>query len=78
MKMCEGTPDHVGGAEMMQERYWIGVATMVALALVSTVAERRHARRTDLDRIGWVAWPLVQFLAIGAALVLAALAITER
>lgn len=62
----------------MQERYWIGAVTMVAMALLSGVAERRHARRADPDRVGWVAWPFVQFLAIGAALVLAALALTER
>ncbi|NIJ23847.1 hypothetical protein [Sphingomonas japonica] len=62
----------------MQERYWIGAAAMVALALLSGVAERRVSTRNDPDRVGWVAWPFVQFLAIGAALILAALALTER
>ncbi|GAA0738729.1 hypothetical protein GCM10009106_26980 [Sphingomonas japonica] len=51
---------------------------MVALALLSGVAERRVSTRNDPDRVGWVAWPFVQFLAIGAALILAALALTER
>ncbi|WNO53360.1 hypothetical protein [Stakelama saccharophila] len=48
---------------------------MVFLAVVAGVAEHRRSRRDDLDRIGIVAWPGVQLLALMAALVLTAAAL---
>lgn len=61
---------------MMQARLWAGVAACVALAVASGLAERRRTRRSDPDRVGWVAWPMVQFAALFGGVVLAALALT--
>lgn len=53
----------------MQQGLWIAAAVLVLLAVASGVAEHRRRNRRDMDRVGVVPWPLVQFLAlIGAVL----------
>lgn len=59
----------------MQDRLWIGAAAAMLLAIVSGILEHRRQRRRNLDRVGLVPWPLVQFLALTAATICAALAL---
>lgn len=59
----------------MQGSLWIGVGAWVALAAGSALAERRRARRVDLDRVGIMPWTLIQLLSVLGAVVTAALAI---
>ena len=57
---------------------WTGFAAAAALALAAALAERARTRRRDLDDPGWVPWQTIAYLALLAALVLAALALTGR
>jgi len=59
----------------MQSTLWIAAASCVAVEGLAVVSDRRRDRRTDLDRIGWVPWPLILILALIAAAVLAAVAL---
>jgi len=59
----------------MQSTLWIAAASCVAVAGLAAVSDRRRDRRTDLDRIGWVPWPLILILALIAAAVMAAVAL---
>lgn len=59
----------------MQARLWTGVATCVAVAVVSGVAESRRHRRGDPDRVGWMPWRFVQFAALMAALLITSVAL---
>jgi hypothetical protein len=45
------------------------------VALCAGLADRRRTLRADLDRVGWVPWPLVLILAIILAALFAALAL---
>ncbi|MCH4891796.1 MULTISPECIES: hypothetical protein [unclassified Sphingomonas] len=60
----------------MQVGLWIAAALSLALAVVAGVAERRRFNRRDPDRAGFMPWNLIQVMALLAAVVLAALAIT--
>jgi hypothetical protein len=57
---------------------WIGAGAMLALALGAGLAEHRRGRRREPDRVGWINWPLVQFVALFALLLLASIALTGR
>jgi hypothetical protein len=59
----------------MQAGPWMIVAAALALVVLAGLADRRRARRRDLDRAGWVPWPLVMILAMIVAAVAAALAL---
>ena len=59
----------------MQGTLWIGVVAAMLLAVASGVLEHRRQRRRDLDRVGLVPWPLVQFLALTAAALCGAIAL---
>lgn len=59
----------------MQAWLWIGTGVATAIALGSATAERRQARRVDLDQIGWFPWSGLTFAALFTALILLALAI---
>ena len=41
---------------------------LLALAGWATWMDRRRANRSDLDRVGWVSWPLVMVLSLTAAM----------
>lgn len=58
-----------------QTALWALAAGGAAVSGVSALADRRRIRRRDLDRVGWVPWPLVQILALLTAIVAAGLAI---
>ena len=53
-------------------------AGAAALTAVSVLAERRRLRRSDIEAVGWVPWPLVTILGSIATLFAAALAITLK
>lgn len=62
----------------MQQQLWTSVAVALLAAIVAGLGERQRKRRKDMDRIGLMPWPLVQVLAILAALVLASMALHLR
>ena len=59
----------------MQVTRWTGCGVTLALAVVSTWAERRRARRTNLDDVGFMPWPLILILALLMSAIFAALAL---
>jgi hypothetical protein len=54
---------------------WAASAVLFAFAFAAAFAERRRARRTNLDRPGVMPWHLLQILAFILAVVAAALAL---
>ncbi|MEI9850981.1 MAG: hypothetical protein WDN24_09140 [Sphingomonas sp.] len=58
----------------MQQESWIAAGALLAVAVASGVADHRRRRRADMDRVGWVPWPLVQILSLIGALVAATVA----
>ncbi len=52
-----------------QAALW-GAGAAAALALLAVAADWARQRRRNLDSVGWVPWPLVQVLALFAALAL--------
>ena len=54
---------------------WIGVGAFVAVAAGSSLADWRRSKRSDLDRVGWMPWTLIQIMAVLGAVMTAALAI---
>jgi hypothetical protein len=59
----------------MQVTLWTGCGVTLALAVVSTWAERRRARRANLDDVGFMPWPLILILALLMSAIFAALAL---
>lgn len=59
----------------MAEAWWIAAAALAALAAVAILGDRRRHRRTDIDKVGWVPWPLVLILALLGAATCAAIAL---
>lgn len=55
----------------MQHGLWAGVGGLVAMAVASSLLERRRSRRRDIDRIGMVPWTTVQISCLIAAAMLA-------
>ncbi len=45
-------------------------ALAVVLAAIAWMADRRRIRRSNLDRVGWVPWTGIFFLALLAAVIL--------
>ena len=54
---------------------WELAAGAITLAIVAGYADRRRARRTDPDRVGFMPWTLITVMAVLAALVLTAFAL---
>jgi hypothetical protein len=52
----------------MQQLLWGLAGALLGLAMVAGFAEHRRRKRVDMDRVGVVPWPLVQFLALMGAL----------
>jgi len=59
----------------IQATLWTAAASAGALAVAAGVAERRRSRRRDIDKVGWVPWPLVQVVALALAALMVAYAI---
>ncbi|HWL46579.1 MAG TPA: DUF2231 domain-containing protein, partial [Sphingomonadaceae bacterium] len=66
-----------GPRETMQAQaaWWWAAGGFMVIVLVAIVADRRRMRRRNLDRPGWVPWPLVLVLALLAAVLCAILAL---
>jgi hypothetical protein len=60
---------------MAQGDLWMVSAAAAAMVLAAGIADRRRMRRRDLDRVGWAPWPLIQLVAMIAAIIAAALAL---
>jgi hypothetical protein len=58
----------------MQARLLMAAGACLAVAVASGIADWRRARRRDLDRVGVVPWPTLQFVALLGTLLCAALA----
>lgn len=56
---------------------WMAAGASVAVAGVAALADRARNRRRDVDRPGWVPWPLILMLAILLALAFTAFALKE-
>jgi hypothetical protein len=59
----------------LQAGLWIVAGAGAALAGVAALADHRRTRRTNLDRVGWVPWPLLMILALIVAASATALAL---
>jgi Zn-dependent protease with chaperone function len=55
--------------------FWLLAAAFAALAALAAWADHRRGKRRNLDRPGWVPWPLVLILAILTCVVCLALGI---
>lgn len=60
---------------MSAQAYWAATGASAALAVGAGLAEWARARRSNLDRVGWMPWQLISMMAIFATIVLAALAV---
>ena len=58
-----------------QAMLWSAAGVAAGAALLAGLADRSRSKRRDLDRPGWVPWPLIQLLAMLLAAVAAALAL---
>lgn len=56
---------------------WALAGGAALMALLAALADRGRHRRRDLDRVGWVPWPLVQILAMLLAAIAAAFALKD-
>ena len=54
---------------------WELAAAAGGVAVIAGLADRRRNRRRDLDRVGWVPWPLIALMATLLALVFTAFAL---
>jgi hypothetical protein len=57
---------------------WVGAAAAIGVAVASALGEHRRRNRRDLDRVGLVPWPLIQLLAMLAAVICASVALNLR
>jgi hypothetical protein len=55
---------------------WAGAA--LAIVALGGFADWRNRRRRNIDRVAMLPWPLIQVMALLAAIILAALAINVR
>ncbi|RYD49349.1 MAG: hypothetical protein EOP60_13995 [Sphingomonadales bacterium] len=62
----------------MQQELWTSVAVALLVAVIAGFGERQRKRRKDMDRVGLMPWPLIQVLAMLAALILVSLALHVR
>jgi hypothetical protein len=56
------------------EHYVAAAVALLAVAAWAGWMDRRRHNRDDLDRVGWVNWPLVMVLALVGAMMMAILA----
>jgi hypothetical protein len=59
----------------MQAGLWTVAGAAAVLVAIAGLADRRRTRRRDLDRAGWVPWPLIMILAMIVAAAAVALAL---
>lgn len=56
---------------------WILTGGLVVLAVVAGLADHRRNKRANLDAVGFVPWPFLQFAALMGALIVASLALHQ-
>lgn len=61
----------------MQFGLWGGAAAAALVAVASGFGDRRRKRRRDLDRVGFVPWPLIQLLAMLLVVILVSVALNQ-
>ncbi len=59
----------------MQAGFWGASAIALIVAGVAILADRRRNRRSNLDAVGFMPWPLILVLALMVAAVAAAIAL---
>ncbi|WP_380878174.1 hypothetical protein ACFB49_15880 [Sphingomonas sp. DBB INV C78] len=59
----------------MQGTLWALAGVSAGIAGIAALADRRRNQRRDLDRVGWVPWPLILMMAILLAIIFTAFAI---
>lgn len=57
-----------------QPGYWIAAGVAILIIVGAALAERRRARRRDLDAIGWAPWRGIQVAAMFALALIVILA----
>lgn len=62
----------------MQEELWWLAGLALAVSGIAAFADRRRAKRTDLDAVGFMPWPLILVISMLSAAVMAALALKSR
>jgi hypothetical protein len=60
---------------MTQAGLWTAAGASMATVLLAGLADWLRSRRRNLDKPGWVPWPLVQVFGIIAAVLFAAFAL---
>jgi ElaB/YqjD/DUF883 family membrane-anchored ribosome-binding protein len=59
-----------------QDHFWTAVAVALAIVVViSSLADRRRHKRTDIEAVGFVPWTLITVLSVLGTVLSAALAI---
>ncbi|NBU83797.1 MAG: hypothetical protein EBS21_04185 [Sphingomonadaceae bacterium] len=66
------------GRDALQVTLWTGCATAFGVAGLSAWADWRRARRTNIDAVGFMPWPLIMILSILIGAVLAAIALHRK
>jgi len=54
---------------------WSIAAAGAVVAALAALADRRRAKRRDMDAVGWMPWPLVLIVALLVAAIGAAIAL---
>lgn len=62
----------------MQVMLWSWAGVALAVVALGGLADWRNRRRSNIDRVAMLPWPLIQVMALLAAVMLAALAINAR
>ncbi|MFN2258912.1 MAG: hypothetical protein ABR601_03640 [Parasphingopyxis sp.] len=52
----------------MENYLYAGLGLLLGLAATAAIMDRRRNNRDELDRVGWVNWPLVLVLALIGAM----------
>lgn len=56
---------------------WIVAGGLIVLAVIAGLADYRRNKRANLDAVGFVPWPFLQFAALMGALIVASLALHQ-
>lgn len=57
----------------MDDYLHAAIGLLLGLAVLAAIMDRRRNNRDELDRVGWVSWPLVMVLALTGAMMSAML-----
>lgn len=61
---------------LVADHIWVAAGIFTGcIVVISTVADRRRARRADIDAVGFMPWTLITVMAVLATVICAALAL---